>query len=161
MGCSWGQRWRVGGWGRGVKRAKNSPKWRKNSVCTTPFLRNHTWYGCHFWCRCINCQMISPDLFFYFFKILVLRVVKEVKGKKFSKMIKISVLLYIFGKSYIRGLSFMVHICKVIISPGIFSFFKDFLGCSWGSGGGGGGEKGKKWSKMPYSWKIIHHRIVI
>ena len=83
--------------------------------------------------------MISPDLFFYFFKILVLRVVKEVKGKIFSKMIKISVLFYIFGKSCIRGLSFMVHICKVIISPGIFSFFKDFLGCSWGSGGGEGG----------------------
>ena len=70
------------GEGRGIKRAKNGPKWQKNSVCTTPFLRNHTWYGCHFWCRCINCQMISPDLFFYFFKILVLRVVKEVKGKK-------------------------------------------------------------------------------
>ena len=87
------------GEGRGVKRAKNGPKWQKNSVCTTPFLRNHTWYGCHFWCRCINCQMISPDLFFYFFKILVLRVVKEVKGKKIfqnDKNIICPALLYLW-----------------------------------------------------------------
>ena len=38
----------------------------------------------------------------------------------------------------------MVHICKMIISPGLFSVFQnfDFPGCCWGDWGWGGGDGG-------------------
>ena len=40
------------------------PKWQKNSVCCTPYLRKHTSYDCDFWWF----FMISPGVFFHIFK---------------------------------------------------------------------------------------------
>ena len=50
------------------KRAKNSPKWQKNSVCHALYLRNHTLYDCDFWYRCVKWWhlQIPPDIFFIF-----------------------------------------------------------------------------------------------
>ena len=64
---------------RGVKGQKMVQN-DKNYVCSTPFLRNHTWYGCHLWCTCVKRYL--QVFFFYFFKILIFLVVKEVKGQK-------------------------------------------------------------------------------
>ena len=82
--------------------------------------------------------------FIHFFKILICRVAIEVKGqkivqnyKKFCRSCSISQEPHIW-------LSFMVHICKMIISPGVFLVvFQnfDFLGCQEG-------WKGKKMPKM-------------
>ena len=37
-------------WGSlGVQRTKNGPKWQKESVCLTLYLRNRTSYDCDFW----------------------------------------------------------------------------------------------------------------
>ena len=39
-----------GGWG---KRAKDGPGW-KNSACHAQYLKNHTSYDCHLWCKCVK-----------------------------------------------------------------------------------------------------------
>ena len=68
---------------------------------------------------------------------------------------------------YIRWLSFMVHICKMIISPVIFFNFSKFW-FSRVSGGRGGGVKGlkkaqkdKKLSVAPYISGTIYHMIFV
>ena len=66
-------------------------------------------------------------MFFYFFKIMIFRVARGVKGqkmvqndKKFCPPCPISHELYIIW------LSFMVHMCKMIVSPGFFYIFQNF-----------------------------------
>ena len=78
-------------------------------------------------------MMISPDVFFFFlfFKILIFGIVRGGKraknGAKWQKIISRS----ISQEPYIILLSFMVHMCKMIISPEAFLFFQNFdiLGC--------------------------------
>ena len=53
-------------WG---KRAKNSPKWQRKSVCHTSYLRNHTSYDCHLWYTCVKWWYLQAC--FHFFKILI------------------------------------------------------------------------------------------
>ena len=70
--------------------------------------------------------------FFNFFKILIFRVVSLVKGQKMTQNVKKFCLsCFISHEPYIIWLSYMVHMCKMIISPNIFSFFQnvDFPGC--------------------------------
>ena len=88
------------------------------------------------------CKMImSSDFFFHFFKILIFWVHRGVKGQKtVQNNKKFSVTLHLSGT--IHFLSFMLQICKMIISPGIFFNFN-----IWFSGLSGG-RKGKKWPKM-------------
>ena len=45
---------------------------------------------------------------------------------------------------YIIWLSFPVHMCKMIIAPRVFSFFKSLIFQVVRGGGGGGGVKGQK-----------------
>ena len=68
-------------------------------------------------------KMIISQLFFQFFKILIFQVVRGCKSaKKGPKWQKFGPSGYISQEPYIMGLSFIVHLCKVI-SPGGFSFF--------------------------------------
>ena len=83
--------------------------------------------------------MMSPGIFFHFFKIWIFRVVSGIKGKKNDpKWQKKCLSRSISQEPCIIWFSFMVHLCKMIISPGVVSFFLDFdfLGCS--------GVKGQK-----------------
>ena len=60
--------WVVRGRGWGGEegwRAKNGPKWQKNSVCITPYLRNHTLYDCGFWHTCVKWWYLQ-QLFSFF-----------------------------------------------------------------------------------------------
>ena len=72
------------------------------------------------------CEMMSSGVFFQFFKILIFQVnrVKEQKAvqidKKFCPSCSISPELYIIW------LSFIVHLCKMVISPGVFFSFSKF-----------------------------------
>ena len=109
---------------QGVKGQKWS-KMAKNSVCRTRYLRNHTLYDCHLWYTCV--KWYYPHAFLQFFKILIFRVVRGVKGqkwvqndKKFCSSCSISL------EPKIIWLSFMVHMCKMIISPGFFFSFSKF-----------------------------------
>ena len=61
----------------------------KNYVCRTLYLRNHITCDCHLWYTCVNDDI--RRCFFYFFKILIFRVVRGWRCKKWSKMTKTSV----------------------------------------------------------------------
>ena len=67
------------------------------------------------------CKMIiSTCVFSIFFIFFIFRVVSGVKGQKMVQNEKkiMSVVLHISG-----WLSFMVHMCKMIISPSVFFIF--------------------------------------
>ena len=75
--------------------------------------------------------MISPDFFFNFYKFWFFRSLKGqkraqgggVKGKKMFWNDKKSVLLHFISlELYIIWWSFMAHMCKMLISPGVFFF---------------------------------------
>ena len=72
---------------------------------------------------------MCPGVFFHFFKILIF-CVRCVKGRKMVQNDKKIWLSHSKSQEpQIISLSFMVHICKIIISPGFcfcFSFFQFF-----------------------------------
>ena len=74
--------------------------------------------------------MISQGLFFIFFEVFLFRAVRVVKGQKWQKMVqndnKFCLLHLISQERYITWLSFMVNICKMIISPVVFLIFSVF-----------------------------------
>ena len=92
------------------------------------------------------CKMIiSSGVFFHFFQNFVF--FREVKGEKMVQIDKKFCLSHsISQEPYLIWFSFVVHMCKMIISPGVFLFFPKF----W-LFGLLGGSKGKKWSKMTKS----------
>ena len=103
--------------------------------------------------------------FIHFFRILICGVVIEVKGQKIVQNYKkFCPSCSISQEPHIIWLSFMVHICKMIISLGVFLLgFQnfDFLGCQEG-------WKGKKMPKMTnflsvtsYISGTIYHMIFI
>ena len=72
--------------------------------------------------------------FFHIFKIFIFDVVRRVKGQKMvQNEKKLCPSCSIFQEPYIVWLSFMVHICKMIMSLYFFSFLQnfDFLGHEW------------------------------
>ena len=97
--------------------------------------------------------MISPGIFFiffFFFSFLFFRLLGRWKGKTWPKMTKKFCLVrFISQELYIIWLSFMVHLCKMMISPGVFfSFFQNFWFYGLLQGEGRGVQRGKKLSKM-------------
>ena len=106
---------------------------RKNSVCHTPYIRNHTSYDFHLCIYGTN-DNISRNFFFFFhfIKILIFQVSREGMGEggggssKGQKIVhkKLCPLHLISKEPYIIWLSFMVHKCKLMISPGVF--FQNF-----------------------------------
>ena len=94
----------------------------RNLVCHASYLRNHTSYvvifGTHVYYNISWC-------FFHFFKILVFWFVRGVKGQKMVQSDKKFCLLHLISQEpYIIWLSFMVHICKMIISVGLSFWFR-------------------------------------
>ena len=74
------------------------------------------------------CKMIiSPGVFFQFFKILIFWVVSGIKGQKaVPNHKKFCLSCFISQEPCIIWLSFMVHMCKMIISLGIYCIFSKF-----------------------------------
>ena len=75
--------------------------------------------------------MISLDIFFIFSKFLIFQVVRKGGGgglgqKIFQNEKKFCLLHLISQEPYVIWLSFMVHICKMVISLGVFFFFSKF-----------------------------------
>ena len=110
------------------------------------------------------CKMISPGGFFifFFFFILIFQAVREVK-KNSPKLQNILSVARTSQESYIIWLSFVVHLCEIMIFPGIFSFFKILIFCVVR------GVKGEKMvqnekkimSVVVHTSKNIHHIIFI
>ena len=110
----------------GGKRAKNSPKLQKVLSVALHFsgIIHHILviYDTLVWNNDISRH------FFHFFSILIFWVVRGVKGEKIVQDEKKLCLLHsISQETYIIWFSFMVHMCKMIMSVGIFLIFSKFL----------------------------------
>ena len=99
--------------------------------------------------------IISPDICFHFFKKKFFLLVRRIKRQKMAQNYKIlSVVFYISRTVHHIWLSIMIHICKMIISPGIFFIFSKILFfCLLG------GSKGKKWPKILKN--SVHHALYL
>ena len=99
-----------------------------NYIRHAPYLRNSIAYDYDFWYNCV--KWLYLQVFFHFFKILIFRVVSGVKEQKLTQNDKKSWLWRsISQEPYIMWFSFMVHMCNMIISPGVFFENFDFPVC--------------------------------
>ena len=99
----------------------------KISVCYTLCLIFIFIYDLHLWYTCMYKRIISPGIFFIFFKILIFRIIRmgEVKRKKWSKRTKkiLCITLYIRNcTSY--DCNFWCTCVKSRYLQQILSFFK-------------------------------------
>ena len=145
--------WVVRGVGGGVKMVKMAQNYKILSVV---FYISRTVH--HIWLSIMIhiCKVIiSPDICFHFFKKKFFLLVRRIKRQKMAQNYKIlSVVFYISRTVHHIWLSIMIHICKMIISPGIFFIFSKILFfCLLG------GSKGKKWPKILKN--SVHHALYL
>ena len=108
----------------------SGPKMTKNYVCCTPYLNKHTSFD-HVFC-CTSLKWWHLQMLFQFFKILVFWVFREGPPKNVPKLQK-KISHCISQELYLIWLWFLVHTCKMMISPAIFFHFfqhSDFSGFS-------------------------------
>ena len=139
--------------GGGVKMVKMAQNYKILSVV---FYISRTVH--HIWLSIMIhiCKVIiSPDICFHFFKKKFFLLVRRIKRQKMAQNYKIlSVVFYISRTVHHIWLSIMIHICKMIISPGIFFIFSKILFfCLLG------GSKGKKWPKILKN--SVHHALYL
>ena len=97
-----------------------------NYICHAPYLRNcissdNFWYTYAKWWYL--------QVIFSFFQNFNCLGCYWVKGQNMIQNDKKSCLSYFISQEpCIICLSFMIHLCKMIISPGIFSFYQNFSG---------------------------------
>ena len=101
--------------------------WNDNYVCCTPYLSNHTSHD-HVFCY-TSWKWWHLQRFFSFFLILVFLIVRggegggggnrAENGPKWEKILSHSV----SRELYLIWLCFLEHMCKMMISPAIFSLF--------------------------------------
>ena len=116
-----------------------------NYIHHMSYLRNSVAYGYDFWYSCVKWWYL-PVFFFHFLIFSFFGTVRRgggSKGKKYPKMTKKICLFYLISQEpYVIWFSFMVHLCKMMISLRVFfHFFKIFI--LWVVKGGGG-VKGQK-----------------
>ena len=97
------------------------------SICHTPHLRNHMSFDHTFWCTYVKCWYLLSFYFFafHFLKILIFWAVREVKGQKIAQNEKQQLHLSsaISQEQYSIWSWFLVYMCKMVISPGLFFIF--------------------------------------
>ena len=128
----------------------------KNSVCRARYLRNHRSYD-HLWYTSINDNI--PRRVFIFSKFWFFGLLGRSKGKNGPKWQKLWPLHFMSQESYIIWSWYMIHMCKRIISSGVFYIFSKFKFLvsivEW---------KSKKWSKMTkncLSYSISEYAYII
>ena len=89
-------------------------------------------------------MMISPGIFFLSLIFWVIRGVKEQTWSKIRKLLSYSVSL----EPYIMWFLFMVHMCKMLISPHYFFIFSKFCFFELGGVGGKREKNGPKLEKI-------------
>ena len=138
---------------RGGKRAKNCLKMKNtNYIRHTPYLRNSIAYDHDFWYASVKWWYLQVffSLFFFllFFVIFIFQAVMGVKGQKMAlDEKKVYLLHFISQETHIIWLLYMVHVCKMMISAGVFFIVSNFdsLVCWAGGGGGKRAKNGQKW----------------
>ena len=90
-------------------------------ICHAPYIRNSVAYDHDFWYTCVNWGYFQV-LFSFFknFNFLGFQGSKRAKTVQNDKKFYPS--CFISHQQFIIWLSFMVHLCKMIISPGVFFF---------------------------------------
>ena len=102
-------------------------KMSKISVCCTLYFRKHTSYDLHLWYTCMYKSIISPGIFFSFFKILIFKIIRgEVKGQKMAQSDNIFCQSHSKSQEPYIILQFLVHMCKMMIPPANFFIFQNF-----------------------------------
>ena len=111
-GCFFIFSWLLGG--KSVKMVQNLKKFSwLHSISQKPYIMIVI-YGTHMF-------------FFHFIKILIFQIVNGVKGQTITQNDKILWLSRCISQEpYIIWLSLMIHICKMITSPGVFFIFSKF-----------------------------------
>ena len=109
---------------------------------------HHLWY-IH------KCKMMISQVFFHFSKFWFSGLLGGLKRKKWSKMTKKFCLLHSISQEPYTWFSFMVHMCKLIISPGAFFIFSKFLFSRLL----GKNDKNSVFCAL-HIWGTIHHMIV-
>ena len=118
----------------------------KNFVCHSLYLRNHKTFDCHL--RYTSGKLWYLHAFFHFFKISMFWVIGRVKGIKITQNDKKLWLSHLISQeAYIIWSSFLVHMCKRIISQACFVHFFQILIFRVNSG-----VKGKTWPKMTQNY---------
>ena len=128
-------------------KGKKKPKKTKNFVCCTLYFRNHISYDLYLWYTCMYKRIIPPNIFFHllskFWFLGSLESVGVVIGQKMAENDKKFCLSHCMSQEpYIIWLWFLVYMCKMMISPANFLFFKILIF------GVFRGVKGKKWPKI-------------
>ena len=123
-----------------VRVLKGQKKWPKmTKLCLLHLIsRNHISYDLHLWYTYMYKRVISPSIFFFFFfKILILGIIKRAKNDpKWQKVLPVS--LRISGTVHHMIVIFGTHVWNYDISSKFFHFSKFwFLGFL-------GGVKGQK-----------------
>ena len=93
-------------------------------ICRAPYIRNHTSY--QLWYTSVKWWYLQAYCFDLVFQILIFKVFREVEGQKMVQNDKKLWLSCWYLKNHTLWLWFMVHVCKMIISPGIFLIFQNF-----------------------------------
>ena len=96
---------------------------KNNYILYMPYLRNSIAYDHDFWYTCVKWWYLQVLFFIYFFYIFIFWTVK---GQKMAQDDK-KILQLMSQEPYIIWLSFMVHLCKLMISLGFFFFFFKIL----------------------------------
>ena len=131
------------------------------SIHHAPYFRNHSSWDHNFWSMCK--MMISLGRFSIFSKFWFFGLFVGQKMTKWPKMKRFCLSHFILREPYILWFSFMVGMCKMIISLGVFFIFLKF----WFSGllGGKRVKNCQKWQKILlltlHVSGNIHHMIVI
>ena len=88
-------------------------------VCHVQYLMNSISYDHEFWRTCVKWWYLQAFFLLYIFGFS--RQLGREKGKKWPQMTKtFCPLHFIYQEPYIIWLSFMVHLCKMMMSPGVF-----------------------------------------
>ena len=105
---------------------------KKIFVCSTLYFRHHISYDLHLWYTCMYKRIMSPGIFYiFFFKILILRIIRvEVGGKRakngpeWQKILSVSLCI---SWTVHHMIVILVHMCKTIIFPANFFIFSIFI----------------------------------
>ena len=120
----------------------------KNYIHHMSYLRNSVAYNHGFWGTFV--KLCYLQVFFSFFQKLIFQVVRGVKGqKKVQNDKEFCLSRSISQEPYSIWLSFMVHLCNMIISLDVFFFFFFFiLFFFWFFFWGKRAKNGPKWQKI-------------
>ena len=111
------------------QKSKKWPEMTKKICASTPYLSKHTSYDCVVLLHKFK-MMTSPDAIFISLKCWFWRLLEEegVKGAKNGLKWQKILSHFVSQELYLIWLWFLLHMCKMMISPAIFfHFFKSLI----------------------------------